>query len=205
MATASPVRKTPPMEVGRLPTGAMVGDVEGALEEVDVPAYAVDSYGIVRWQNSAARRLVGDARGRRFMSIVAPEEQMKAREAFTRNVLGAQGVKDAKLELQRRDGHRVKVEICSAPLRDGDRVVGMFGLATRAHTPTPPRIQPHLTSRQHQVLHLLSQGRSTQQIADDLHLAVATVRNHIRLLLRALDAHSRIEAVAIARRDGLLT
>ena len=205
MAGKGTIREATPIEVGRLPTGAMVGDVEVALEEVDVPAYAIDSYGIVRWQNPAALRLVGDARGRQFTSVLVPEQHLEAREKFRRNMLSARGVKDAKVELQRKDGGRVKVEVCSAPLREGHRVVGMFGLATRTHEPTPPRIKPHLTPRQHQVLHLLARGHSTAQIAEELQLAVDTVRNHIRLLLRALGAHSRIEAIAVARRDGLLT
>jgi hypothetical protein len=51
---------------------------------------------------------------------------------FSRNVLGAHGVKDATVELQGRDGRRLNVEVSSAPLRDGHRVVGMFGLATRS-------------------------------------------------------------------------
>jgi PAS domain S-box-containing protein len=186
------------------PVSAMPGNVEGALQEVDVPAYAVDAHGIVRWENTAALRLVGDARGRQFTSLVAPEQQREARETFARNVLRAQGVKDAKVELQRRDGSRVKVEICSAPLRDGKRVVGMFGLATRTNKPIPPRVQPHLTPRQHQILHLLARGRSTEQMAEELHLAVGTIRNHVGRLLLALGAHSRLEAIVIARQDGLL-
>ena len=60
-----------------------------------------------------------------------------------------------------------------------------------------------LTPRQTEVLRLLEQGRSTQQIANELHLSIDTVRNHIRHLLQALDVHSRIEAVAVARRDHL--
>jgi len=47
------------------------------------------------------------------------------------------------------------------------------------------------------VLRLLEQGRSTEQIARELHLSTETVRNHIRALLRSLGAHSRLEAVAI--------
>jgi PAS domain S-box-containing protein len=183
---------------------AIPGDVEDALENIDVPAYAIDTLGIVRWQNPAALRLVGDARGLQFTSVIVREQTLEARETFARNVLGAHGVKDAPVELLRPDGRRVKVEICSAPLRENQRVVGMFGLATRVHEPTPQRVHPHLTPRQHQVLHLLARGHSTEQIADELHLAVVTVRNHVRRLLRALGAHSRLEAIVIARRDGLL-
>jgi DNA-binding NarL/FixJ family response regulator len=52
-------------------------------------------------------------------------------------------------------------------------------------------------------LRLLEHGYSTDQIADRLHLSPETVRNHIRAVLRALDVHSRLEAVAVARRDHL--
>jgi DNA-binding NarL/FixJ family response regulator len=54
------------------------------------------------------------------------------------------------------------------------------------------------------VLRLLERGRSTAQIAEQLHLSIETVRNHIRAVLRALDAHSRLEAVAVARREHLV-
>jgi DNA-binding NarL/FixJ family response regulator len=58
----------------------------------------------------------------------------------------------------------------------------------------------HLTPRQAEVLELLERGRSTSQIAEELQLSTETVRNHIRHLLRAVGAHSRLEAVAIAHR-----
>jgi two-component system, NarL family, nitrate/nitrite response regulator NarL len=54
------------------------------------------------------------------------------------------------------------------------------------------------------VLRLLEHGRSTRQIAQQLHLSPETVRNHVRGVLRALKVHSRLEAVALARRDHLL-
>jgi DNA-binding NarL/FixJ family response regulator len=54
------------------------------------------------------------------------------------------------------------------------------------------------------VLRFLEQGRSTDQIARELHLSTDTVRNHIRHILRALNAHSRLEAVSIGRREHLV-
>ena len=53
--------------------------------------------------------------------------------------------------------------------------------------------------RQEEVLRLLERGRSTRQIAAELHLSTETVRNHIRRLFRALGVNSRLEAVAAAR------
>ena len=48
------------------------------------------------------------------------------------------------------------------------------------------------------MLDLLERGRTTRQIAAELHLSVDTVRNHVRHILTAAGAHSRLEAVAIA-------
>jgi DNA-binding NarL/FixJ family response regulator len=62
-----------------------------------------------------------------------------------------------------------------------------------------------LTPRQSEVLRLLMRGRSTSQIAEELHLSVETVRNHIRRLMRALGVHTRLEAVAVARREHLVS
>ena len=60
------------------------------------------------------------------------------------------------------------------------------------------QVNVSLTPRQTEVLGLLERGRSTTQIAEELHLSTETVRNHIRQLLRATGTHSRLEAVAIA-------
>jgi DNA-binding CsgD family transcriptional regulator len=65
-------------------------------------------------------------------------------------------------------------------------------------------VAPTLTARQTEVLQLLAGGASTSQIQDILQLSRETVRNHVRHLLRALGAHSRLEAVAVARRNGLI-
>ena len=62
----------------------------------------------------------------------------------------------------------------------------------------------HLTARQLEVLRLLSSGRSTAQIATELGLSTTTVRNYIANVLRALDAHTRLQAVVVARRAGLI-
>ena len=58
---------------------------------------------------------------------------------------------------------------------------------------------PALTPRQTEVLRQLERGRSTKQIAAELHLSPETVRNHVRHLLHALGVNSRLEAVAVAR------
>ncbi|HZQ04307.1 MAG TPA: LuxR C-terminal-related transcriptional regulator [Gaiellaceae bacterium] len=64
--------------------------------------------------------------------------------------------------------------------------------------------RPRLTPRQLDVLRLLGDGISARSIASMLWLTEATVRNHIRAVLRELGAHSQLEAVCRARCLGLL-
>jgi PAS domain S-box-containing protein len=172
--------------------------VDELLDHVNVPSYVIDAAGVIRWLNPAAKRIVGDVEGRQFTSAVAPEETRRARELFARKVVGTATVTDAGFVLVDSDGGRVAVEISSVPLRRGEHVVGVFGQVTdlvetpHAHPDLP------LTPRQAEVLDLLERGRTTRQIAADLHLSVDTVRNHVRHILQAVGAHSRLEAVAIA-------
>jgi PAS domain S-box-containing protein len=175
------------------------GDVEQALENIAVPSYVLDNAGVVRWINQAAKQLVGDVRGRHFTSVVAPEDSRRARELFTQKVLGASRATEATGHLVSTAGARVAVEISAVPLRNGERVVGVFGLLEERPDDSPSAPPPHLTPRQVEVLRLLEQGRSTKQIAAELHLSPETVRNHVRRLFRALGVNTRLEAVAAAR------
>jgi PAS domain S-box-containing protein len=183
---------------------SVAGDVGEVIDRVRVPAYVIDRHGVIRWLNPAAEKLVGDVRGRQLTSVVAPEETRRAREIFTRNLVGPPAGSDNKAVLIDADGERVSVEVSAVPLREGGHVIGVFGLVKDIERDEPPAPHPSLTPRQAQVLHLLEHGRSTQQIAHELHLSIDTVRNHIRHLMRALNAHSRLEAVAIGRREHLV-
>ncbi|HSC51244.1 MAG TPA: LuxR C-terminal-related transcriptional regulator [Gaiellaceae bacterium] len=172
--------------------------LDDVLEHVNVPSYVIDTGGVIRWVNTAGRNLVGDVRGRQFTSVVAPEETLRARELFARKVVGAAKVTDAPVVVLGADGDRLAVEVSSVPLRDGQHVVGVFGQVSAIVEEPHPHHDLNLTPRQAEVLGLLERGRSTRQIAEELHLSVETVRNHIREVLRATGTHSRLEAVAIA-------
>lgn len=194
----------PAAQAAQAPGGAIPGNVQRALQDVNVPSYVVDRFGIIRWINPATERLVGDVRGRQQSSVVAPEQRREAKESFTRKLLGTEKSTEEKVVVLGPDGERIQVEISAVPLYDGGRIVGVFGLVPQRESTAPPRPHPHLTPRQNEVLHLLAHGRSTEQIADELHLSRETVRNHVRRMLIALDAHSRIEALAVAHREGIL-
>ena len=133
--------------------------------------------------------------------MLSPEDRARAQELFARKVLGTTAATEASGVFVSRDGTRVVLEVSAVPLMGGKQVVGVFGLLTgetSEDASTPPA---HLTPRQAEVLRLLEQGRSTKQIAQELHLSVETVKNHVRHLLRALGVNTRLEAVAVVRQS----
>ena len=59
-------------------------------------------------------------------------------------------------------------------------------------------VKSPLTAREWEVIDLLKQTKSTDQIADELVLSPETVRSHVKNILRKLKVRSRQEAVAVA-------
>jgi DNA-binding CsgD family transcriptional regulator len=69
-----------------------------------------------------------------------------------------------------------------------------------AAAPGPPA--PPLTSREQEILRWMAAGLQNKEIAQKLHLSVATVRNHVHNILDRLAVHSKLEAVSLAFRSG---
>ena len=193
-------------------SGAVAGelasvDLRETMRRVRFPAWIIAPDGRVVWLNDAAKRLVGDARGKPYTSFVADEYLPLAQAQFTRKLLGKL-VTDYELEINAADGSRVPVEVSSVPVQSPENGVpiAIFGVAHPEDIRRePPPDAPHLTPRQAEVLRHLAVGCSTEQIASELNISIETVRNHIRALLRKLGARSRLEAVAKARSQGLIS
>ncbi len=66
-------------------------------------------------------------------------------------------------------------------------------------------LEEPLTGRELEVLRLLAAGTSTAASSEQLGISPATLRAHVQAILRKLDCHSRLEAVAAAARMGLIT
>ena len=73
------------------------------------------------------------------------------------------------------------------------RTTPEFGIGMRP-------VKSALSSREWEVLDLLTVGRSTADIAGELYLTVETVKSHVKHVLRKLGAHTRAEAVESAKR-----
>jgi ATP/maltotriose-dependent transcriptional regulator MalT len=109
-----------------------------------------------------------------------------------------------------REAHRTSVELGAGPLRDEidalarSARIELAGVAEPRPGPAGPADPFGLTERERQVLDLLAEGIGNKQIARRLYIAEKTVSVHVSRILRKLNASTRGEAVAIARRFGLI-
>jgi two-component system nitrate/nitrite response regulator NarL len=62
-----------------------------------------------------------------------------------------------------------------------------------------------LTPREREVLRRIVAGQSTGQMVTEMNIATSTLRTYVKNLLAKLGTHSRLQAAAVASREGLLT
>jgi DNA-binding NarL/FixJ family response regulator len=79
-----------------------------------------------------------------------------------------------------------------------ERIIGYFSVPRPAQ-----RAFPELTEREEEILVLVAQGKSNQEIAAQLFVSVKTVRNHVSNILLKLQVADRAQAVIRARDAGI--
>ena len=121
-----------------------------------------------------------------------------ARCASARLALEGFPVRGHELLVRTAGGGRTRVHVSTVALVDGR----LLHVLTRKPSRRPRTVS--LTRRQRQVLELMADGLTAKAISMRLHVAETTIRTYIRAILRELGAHSQLEAVARARRNGLL-
>ncbi|HXH79425.1 helix-turn-helix transcriptional regulator [Nocardioides sp.] len=109
----------------------------------------------------------------------------------TGDVAGARAVADQAREAARQLG--------AAPLLAELTALGSSATHPRSHTDGV-----RLTPREGEILALVAEGRTNGEIGKQLFISTKTVSVHVSNVLGKLDAGSRTEAAAIARRRGLL-
>jgi PAS domain S-box-containing protein len=112
-------------------------------------------------------------------------------------------------ELARDDGARIVVEFAGHPeVVTGKRLVLVVALRVARggrrviDTDTAPDRQGTLTTRERDVVRLLSLGANGPEIAGELQVAHNTVRTHVRNAMTKLGARSRAQLVAMSLGDG---
>jgi RNA polymerase sigma factor (sigma-70 family) len=88
----------------------------------------------------------------------------------------------------------------------GDAYFSPYALARLLHERRSASDALHsLPQREREVLQMLADGRTVDDIARGLRLSTHTVRNHIRRAMKHLGVHTRLDAVVAAARAGVLT
>jgi LuxR family maltose regulon positive regulatory protein len=85
-----------------------------------------------------------------------------------------------------------------------DYVNRLLAAFAGAQPPAEPELVESLSERELEILHLVAGGRSNQDIAHELSLTVGTVKWHLNNIYGKLNARSRTQAVAQARRLKML-
>jgi len=91
-----------------------------------------------------------------------------------------------------------------APLSRGMAHKLMQQLARGRRPIAPPPGPDVLSPREREVLALLAEGLSNAEIAEQMGIALNTVRNHVRSILEKLGLRNRVQAAVYAVRCGLL-
>ncbi|MER7556569.1 response regulator transcription factor [Nocardioides sp. NPDC126508] len=84
------------------------------------------------------------------------------------------------------------------------RVIGRVTNAPVAPSPKPPKELDLLTTREREVLLLIGEGLSNNEIARRLFLTEATVKTHVSACLAKLQLRDRVQTVVFIHRHGLL-
>jgi PAS domain S-box-containing protein len=173
-----------------------------------------DDLRIVCW-NDGAEHLTGvpaeEAVGRPCWEVIAGHDDrgdLMCHQGCSRARLVREGrcVPAAALHARTATGRRrLSFETITAHSEEGSLFLHVIRDAPAPTArPEPEGPTPRLTPRQREILTLLAEGNPVKTVAYRLGLTETTVRNHVRLLLLALDAHSQLEAVARAHAFGLV-
>jgi DNA-binding NarL/FixJ family response regulator len=104
-------------------------------------------------------------------------------------------------------------------LKDGTpaELTAALRIVAEGGTYVDPRLHPALLSRQatqtqrvlskreREIMDLLAQGLTGEQVAEQLFLSPETIKTHIRNAMNKLEATTRVHAIAIALRDGFIS
>ena len=174
-----------------------VGDGEEAvaLALAEQPELAVIDFRMPRLAGAdLLRRLHAVSPGTRLAVYTGEADDGLAREALEAGA-SALVLKEAPLEDLLR---ALEAVLAGRPYVDA--ALAGFALAGRGE-----QSGKALTAREADVLRLLAEGLSHDEIGERLSIGGETVRTHVRKACNRLGAATRTQAVAIALRDGLIT
>ena len=102
------------------------------------------------------------------------------------------------------DDYVSKIDTIIRDLYDGEIYLSPQAYVALAEATRVEGGDQTLTERELEILHLAQQGLPNPQIAQSLHIAPGTVRNHLSTIYRKLGVHSRHEALQVVEERGLI-
>ncbi len=78
-----------------------------------------------------------------------------------------------------------------------------MGFFSAPRPAAPQRAFRELTEREEEILSLVAEGKSNQEISRQLYVSLKTVRNHVSNILLKLQVADRAQAVIRAREAGM--
>ncbi|MCA8299081.1 LuxR C-terminal-related transcriptional regulator [Burkholderia sp. AU30198] len=201
------------LELAKLRWEALAGDAQAVVSRLNKAAELADQE--ARHRRAMKLRLLAAIAAHRAedpiaaQSILDPVLKAACREGFVRLLLdeGEQHVGPLLRQFSR------SLDVSGAASSDpilADYILRLgraCGLADEPITPATadqPKLLDPLTPKEIRVLQLLAEGYSNQAIAEKLFVSESTVRTHLRNINNKVSAHSRTQAVAIARKLGLI-
>ena len=190
------------------------------------PAYAVNRDGVIMAWNPGAESTFGfseseamgqhcwelltgqDLFGNQYCCEGCPLREMAFRE---------KSVKSNEMFLKTADNEMKRFSVCTLVLYDGpgnELLVHMCRPKCEADEACTTMIRTNppsanykcgtLTGREKEVLMSLSEGKSTKDVAADMCISSSTVRNHTQHILHKLNVHSRVAAINLGQKLGLI-
>jgi LuxR family maltose regulon positive regulatory protein len=111
---------------------------------------------------------------------------------------------DYQSEIKKRISERIEIDALRL-LTYSDKLLAAFSQPALVEKPKQDAILEPLSERELDVLRLIATGRTNQEIADILVIALSTVKSHINNIYGKLGTNRRTQAIAIAREKGLLS
>jgi DNA-binding NarL/FixJ family response regulator len=185
------------VEVGSLAEGRQaVGQVEVdvALVDLDLPdGSGVELIRDLRQMNPQAQAVLLTASGDRHLhadAVAAGASGVLSKTVGSAEIIGA-----------------IRRLVAGDALLSPREAIELFRLADqrREFERSAHRLVDHLTPREHDLLRLLAEGLPDAAIAERLAISPKTVRNQMVGLLAKLQVDSRLQALVVAARHGIVT
>lgn len=185
------------------------GDARAALSVLDAELHAALAV--------ARNRRVLKLKVLRALALQRAGDPAAATEEFAEVLQAASQEGFMRLILDEGPAVGTLVHRCAAAMQEGNsdpiladhlqrllQAVGPMAAAAEPEAPAGDAIKEPLTRKEIRVLQLLAEGYSNNAMAEKLFVSDSTVRTHLRNINMKLDAKSRTQAVAIARRLGVI-